>query len=1465
MLEPGANALQSLGNAGDVLALLTPPPSKSADLHVYLDKRGVPNSSSTVDQRKEMANLWHRLATARVHDLLQKATNADTKSTGAVDKKERKAHEPPPNVVQGGDSTLSRDKVAMFNQLTRVFKGGVFQDWLAQVDDTVANLGVDIVPTLYLQLVRSRVSDAIVEEALFEVPLADTIEQLLFDYEGDLDEAVQERWRTLLQKPGETVAVFARRFRYMRRQMEQRGFTYTARAVRTAFLARIRASLARGVKAMIPRSVDFAEILRAAKYIESDERREQATQARKAASMVAAPAQGQGRAMRGGRRRPDCKDGTACEALRAGRCEQWHPACKDKDCPGSATCGRWHRPKSRPKRLHVAAVITAASARELVIRTLRSEDGTTYRVGRDSGCNKPFITAAMARRLRLRLRPKTFKVSRFGGTTWCRSVTDLEVDDLKVEAGVMPVLLPGVDVDVLLPYPDFDQLFPSEAAAAAAAAAPAAAEPATTGDVPTADSTETAAAEPVTDDTSLESTRAELRTELEELRQETSVGLSKMDPLTLQLTDPDVVVRVRPRTYRPDIAREVDAWLAKAIRQGVIEADHEPGGFETPLVIVRKKNGAIRPTQDCSRINPYLVMPDVPMPRMWDVLPTLGDARSLLFSEVDIAKAFHQVALSPGSRRITAFKWRAHRYRWTAAVMGAAPVPQEFQLRMERHVLEHADIQAAMEATASVVFVFVDNVLIATRAGRGQVQRHAGMLRALFERLRQLNLQPNAEDSTLAVRELDFLVFRLGDGVQLSPGIVAKLRGARPPKTKAELGSFLGLANLLRAFQPTLAETLEPLQAAFRKKRLEWTAECRRAFEHVTKELALAPTLTRWPCREDSPVLHVYTDASDVAIALVVTNAQSAPLVYWSRLLTATQRRWTPQDRELYAVFVALTQYRNLLMPATLHLFVDNKNVVANKARVRGSDSDRVARWKEAIQAFQVAGWHFVGTRNNPADYFSRAGGAECKEHAPADDGCTENDDAVYVAAINVADEKEGGGGVNGDEGQAVGGVDGDPDPALVAMPFELEEIVAAQEQDLELRHNSNPRHRVIGRLHVEYKDDDSTLRVLLPTGLLPRALEWAHAGHAGLDRMLRRLRVFSRPRLARLVKAFLKDCVDCMRVNAYPAHARPAWRALNNEAGVDAWHIDYTDGDLLVLVDRRSAFVMATRVEAATQEESIRVLTMYVERYGAPKQVISDNGSHFGDAFARTVRGFGASHHAILPGNSQANGKAEVANRVLKRMMNKGMSLSQAVAAHNNLPTAVGLVPAEVFLHRRAPLGWFDALASDTQAEVDTMLSEARAKYEKMESPGRERYPEIVVNQIVYSRESKAIGADVYKGPFVVLSTEHDEHIIARDLRTGHQAKLHRARIKPGNVQPEDIGPAGQGCGDAAVDEQQQWVVDKIVGHRKHRVDGVDRIQYKVRWHGFGAQDDSYVFPEDVSEVSVWEYVNELRRRASN
>ena len=108
-------------------------------------------------------------------------------------------------------------------------------------------------------------------------------------------------------------------------------------------------------------------------------------------------------------------------------------------------------------------------------------------------------------------------------------------------------------------------------------------------------------------------------------RGQEDLGLYKNDPFEIKLKE-DAKTPIVSRSYRynPVVAREVDSIIDKYLKAGIIRRLQSP--YAAPTVVVLKKNGGTRITCDYRRLNEAIVLPQTAIPRIDELLDTLGSA-----------------------------------------------------------------------------------------------------------------------------------------------------------------------------------------------------------------------------------------------------------------------------------------------------------------------------------------------------------------------------------------------------------------------------------------------------------------------------------------------------------------------------------------------------------------------------------------------------------------------------------------------------------------------------------------------------------------------------------------------------------------------------------------------------------------------------------------------------------------------
>ncbi|KAE8738339.1 hypothetical protein FOCC_FOCC016181, partial [Frankliniella occidentalis] len=106
-------------------------------------------------------------------------------------------------------------------------------------------------------------------------------------------------------------------------------------------------------------------------------------------------------------------------------------------------------------------------------------------------------------------------------------------------------------------------------------------------------------------------------------------------------------------SVNPKVMAEVHAELQRRLDNDIVEPADSP--FQSPLLIIPKKNKGLRWVVDFRKLNSLIQEPDssYPLPKINPMITKLGGATIL--STIDISDAYLQIELAPESRPCTAF------------------------------------------------------------------------------------------------------------------------------------------------------------------------------------------------------------------------------------------------------------------------------------------------------------------------------------------------------------------------------------------------------------------------------------------------------------------------------------------------------------------------------------------------------------------------------------------------------------------------------------------------------------------------------------------------------------------------------------------------------------------------------------------------------------------------------------------
>ena len=144
-----------------------------------------------------------------------------------------------------------------------------------------------------------------------------------------------------------------------------------------------------------------------------------------------------------------------------------------------------------------------------------------------------------------------------------------------------------------------------------------------------------------------------------------------------------------------------------------------------------------------------------------------------------------------------------------------------------------------------------------------------------------------------------------------------------------------------------------------------------------------------------------------------------------------------------------------------------------------------------------------------------------------------------------------------------------------------------------------------------------------------------------------------------------------------------------------DIWGIDFMGPFkpsnkclyILVAVDYVSKWVEARALPTNNASVVVAFVRKQFSRFGAPKALISDRGSHFANAqLAKVLKTYGVNHRFSTAYHPQTSGQVENTNRAIKRILEKTV---------DNNPNAWAKKLDDAFIsHRLQNANWYNTFS---------------------------------------------------------------------------------------------------------------------------------------------------------------------------
>ena len=707
----------------------------------------------------------------------------------------------------------------------------------------------------------------------------------------------------------------------------------------------------------------------------------------------------------------------------------------------------------------------------------------------------------------------------------------------------------------------------------------------------------------------------------------------------------------RQRRLNPNMQEVVKKEVVKLLDAGIIYPISD-SSWVSPIQCVPKKGGMTIveneegekvPTRvvngwrvciDYRKLNSATRKDHFPLPFIDQMLERIAGHAFYCF--LDGYSGYNQIAIAPEDQEKTTFTCPYGTFAYRRMPFGLCNAPATFQRCM---------MAIFSDFVEEIMDVFMDDFSVYGNSFEGCLEN----LDRVLARCEETNLVLNWEKCHFMVDEGIVLGHKISaEGLEVDKAKVETIEKLQYPTNVKGVRSFLGHAGFYRRFIKDFSKISKPLCKLLEKESpFDFTNECKLAFDRLKEALISAPIVVtpNW-----NLPFELMCDASDHAIGAVLGQRKENKLhviYYASRTLTDAQLNYATTEKEMLAVIFAFDKFRSYLLGSKVVVYTDH---AALKYLMNKKDSKpRLIRWVLLLQEFDIEIKDKKGSENVVADHLSRLG--------------MDQEDEEPIKEL-FPDEKL----------LLIKGLD-TPWFADVANFLSIgkfpEEFNWQQKKKLIYDSKS-------------YLWDDPFLWKMCNDGMIRRCiandevesvLQHCHGlvngGHFGPQRTAAKVLEagFYWPTIFQDAREFVLSCDACQRSGNISKRDEMLQSGILEVEIFDVWGIDFmgpfpmSEGNryILVCVDYVSKWVEAQACSVNDARVVCKFLKKLFSRFGMPRAIISDGGTHFCNKNMDTLLAhYGVKHKVATPYHPQTSGQVEVSNRELKKILERTVSRSR-------------------------------------------------------------------------------------------------------------------------------------------------------------------------------------------------------------
>lgn len=704
---------------------------------------------------------------------------------------------------------------------------------------------------------------------------------------------------------------------------------------------------------------------------------------------------------------------------------------------------------------------------------------------------------------------------------------------------------------------------------------------------------------------------------------------AKLPEYKFKLTDYTPIAK---SPYRLPIAQrtEIDRQVELLIKAGIV--CETQSHYASPAFLVTKKDGGFRLVVDYKMLNEKILPDRYPLPLLQTIFDSLDN--SDYFSTLDIRQAFFQQPLHEDCRKYVAFATHKGLYTFKRLPFGLRTSPNAFQRAIN---------QVFNDYLYRGVLIYLDDIISYGESFDKQYQQ----LEKTLKRLQDVGLKLNTSKCHFFYRKIKVLGHTVSkEGIQPASETLEAIEKYPIPKTVKDVRAFLGLSGFYRKFIQNYAIIARPLTNLISKnnenKPITWEEDQQNAFSEIKSKLLSQPVLHHF--NNDKEVV-VHTDASRVGIGGIISqpddNGKLHPVAFVSRKLTKHEENWAVGEIELLSIVYCVNYFRQYLIGRLFTIYTDHASLQYYKTWK--NPSIRVSKLLMKLTEFTFDLKYKPGAQMHVPDALSR-----------------------YPLEKDITD-------LTKDENYNI---------------FEIEEIdiKTLQKNDESIRKIydaiRNPNHsdtatiRKARKYTIEkdivylkkFDGHTNQLKLLVPRSLINKILETFHddsltGGHTGIYKTHEKISSkYYWENMYENIANYVRSCKNCQErktpttkpqgfLSPIKCDSKPFSSIMMDYIGPLESSMGYSY--ILTIVDLTTRYILAEPCKHADANNTTKCLWKLIYRFGVPKEVRSDRGTHFVNKKVDDLMvELGIKHILGSSSHHQSQGLAERANRTIQEML---------------------------------------------------------------------------------------------------------------------------------------------------------------------------------------------------------------------